>query len=242
MADAVAKGRAWKNLIGPGTTTDLNEHLQKVMTAIALARGRGILTNPPREEGAPEERPPVRRPQHYKPDLLLVRSDNKNRLHFTIVDVTAGSDDKIIIEDEYTRRILRKEETHDKLMDHMSSGRFSDEGRLTDLGLHETPPPARADAKRVHYFKQAHYAKRYTSLARVLKKAGSQGCTVEIRVLAVGVCGWIPKFTRMNMKALLEAGGSDSTQARKQHNSLIRSTIIEALNHLVRAHRAWVNE
>jgi hypothetical protein len=243
VTSAIKDIEMWTKLIGPEAKTDLDTRLQEVMDAIGLARGRGILTNPPRGEADPEpDEGPNRRTQHYKPDLLLVRTDLNDRLHFIIADVTAGSDDKLIVEDEYTRYILAREKTHDKLTDHMRSNKFTDEGRITRTGLQELHQTMRPDAERVHYFKQSHYAKRYASLAGVLREAGGEGCTVETRVLAVGVCGWIPKFTRTNMKALLEVGDTDSARIRRRHKSLIRSTIIEALNHLVRAHRAWVKE
>jgi hypothetical protein len=146
------------------------------MDAIGLARGRGILTNPPRGEADLEpEEGPNRRTQHYKPDLLLVRTDLNDRLDFIIADVTAGSDDKLILEDEYTRYILAREKTHDKLTDHMRSNKFTDEGRITRTGLQELHQAMRPDVERVHYFKQSHYAKRYASLVRVLREAGGGG-------------------------------------------------------------------
>ena len=183
---------------------------------------------------------PDTRTQHYKPDSVLYRRLGQ-QLEFRIIDTSGASDDKLIIEEEYTAN--QKFKSHVELERHMQSERFTGDGKPGQRVVEKVPPEDRMRAGYIVRFKQAHYSKRYQPLAEVIRNAGGRRKhRVEIRTIAFGVIGWIPKFTRDNISALFGGDARPKSEWGRAYESLVQDMITTILRYVAKGHRLWLKE
>ena len=179
--------------------------------------------------------------QHYKPDLVLVKQARNGELSIRIIDITCGSDDKLIVEEEYT--IQAKFKSHKELEAHMISQHFDGDGKPREVVYDKIPEEDRTRAKNIKRFKQAHYSKRYDPLAGVLRNLSPPTRThVEIRTIAFGVIGWIPLFTAQNLESLLGVDSQANNDERRKYNGLLADIVQTILKFVAKGNRLWLAE
>ena len=194
-------------------------------------------------------------PQHWKPDGIL-GIQNRTSLHILIVDVTWASDAKLVIEDDIldywqSQRGPPFSEVPGlclSLTDQLQSDWFDERGRFTLTGLQALPEDLRTRASTLSVFHPARYAQRYQALARGLQSSPSFNVlddaypprgVVHVRTLAIGVGGWIPRYSRRLIRKLIN---KDSTQAEKVRKSLRHGLRMTAATTAVQAYRIWQEE
>jgi hypothetical protein len=205
-------GHDWKIVLGENLP--VHPDFDHVRQAINDACARGAL-------GAD-----VDAPQHHKPDLLLARGPRTARIYLN-VDLTGGSDDKLIIEDVISKSWIRPRGVSQQQI--WQSNWFDSKGCLTRIGRDALTPEQRPEADKLTDFKQARYPKRYEGLERTLVETES-GCTAKTIVIAIGVAGWIPDFSRKSMESLKPTSTNDQVYD-KLRNVVWRSAIM--------AFKAW---
>ena len=178
-------------------------------------------------------------PQHFKPDSLIAhRAAGSNTYSVKVIDLCFASDDKLMIEDtilqwrrrEYkasttnrkpTDRQRRNEARGPRLMSEakwLCSDAFDKDGKFTAQGIRGLPVHLQQDAETLTCFHPARYGKRYHPLQEAIRKDGLVPTLdrrpPELVVIAVGVSGWLPEYTREGIKGLCEF--TDSKQADPQ--------------------------
>jgi hypothetical protein len=221
----VLKSSTWKVAVMEQVPTP-DPELAFVRTAISQARGRGELCRPgiPGNGGSPG-------PQHWKPDGVLAKQVGGST-SLLLVDITFGSDDKLVIEDDILSHWAHTKPAGTEPP--LNSSFFDEEGRFTEEGLSSLTPALRSRAELLSVFHPARYAKRYAPLAAALARDPTVKCgqTPQVLTIAIGVAGWIPEYTYQGLKKIFpddKYGVRDATRALR----------ISAQTYAVKAWRAF---
>jgi len=215
--------------------TDASGYMKQVCRKVKAAVLNGDLRVPgqDRQDGTPA--------QHHKPDIVLVRRAKTGEYEFIIIDVTYGSDDKLIIEEEYTRR--KRFGSHDELVKHMTSELFDGQGKPRSEVLAEIPHEDDTRARNIQRFKQSHYYKRYTPLTRTIEQAlTGENPKVQMRTIALGVIGWIPKFSRNNIKEILSSCNISENNCGFKQKALLEAMVSATYDFVAKGRKLWIKE
>ena len=222
----ILEDNVWKVAIMEHVT-DPEEQLELIRSAISRARGLRVLN-------MPSETPDTTTgPQHWKPDGIIGKIV-KGRIELLLIDVTFASDDKLIIEDEllqYWETVRPPRAKHWPL----NSNFFDDGGNLTTTGLASLPPDLAKKAGTLPIFHPARYAKRYEPLVTALSRDPTikWSKAPEVLTIAIGVAGWIPDYSRNNLRRLVD---------KKGLGKVTRALTLTAQIHAVKAWSAFSDD
>lgn len=146
--------------------------------------------------------PEQRRPLHYKPDLVLVRT-GRNGPCVRIVDMAFRTDTHLRREEEWSAK--PPEESKVKAIDILwDAAPFDEKGSVAGPRPADWPVAVYAAAQALPRLVQAQYACRYKRLRADLRtRLQASALDVQVIVVAVGVMGYAPKFTRSALDELL---------------------------------------
>jgi ribonuclease HI len=172
--------------------------------------------------------------QHHKPDIVRAEGKKGSRM-VSILDITFGTDGKLIEEEELTALMIRAKMAGSPRELFLSDS-FSKNGEISGkglnlikekVGIHEAKL-----AKAVGQFKQARYMRRYEPYRIAIERAET-GCKAEVLTIATGVGAWIPRFTEKNIEKIKKGRRAKDLKARLRLTARIWA---------VKAWRAWRTE
>jgi hypothetical protein len=172
--------------------------------------------------------------QHHKPDVVKAEGP-KGKRKVSILDITFGTDGKLIEEEELTASMIKAKLAGSR-RELFLSDLFTNEGKLSTKGLSKLKTKVSKHeaklAETIGQFKQARYIRRYEPYRKAIEGA-EPGCKAEVLTIAIGVGAWIPKFTEKNI---------EQVRGKRRAKDLKAKLRLTARIWAIRAWKAWRTE